>query len=427
MLEKYTNKARSLVLSSTAKDTYILFSGNLVSAFSGFVFTILIARAITVAEFGVFSAANNFIFILVAVTDLGIASGIVNFVAEAYAKGDIKRANIYIKASFLIRFWITLVISLLVVVIAPHFSETLFASSDPRVSMWVAIILMLTLFTTFFPFVLQGKKQFLKSVITELSLSVGRVIILIAMIALGSISMYYAFGAFAFAGLFSLITGLIFVGTDWIKVRTTKDIYRKVISFSGWIGVNRVVSSIAGRLDVQMLASMVGATATGFYSIPSRLALFVVVLGSSFSAVLAPRLAAFNDIDKEREYLKKATLAMIPIVVGIVVWIIIAEPFMLLLFGEKYLPAVGVFQALTASMIPFVLAVPAVTAIIYAMKKTVYIGVFSIFQLIITFSLNLWLIPKYNLYGPTITYFIVNGSLMIYAWVIIIRRYRVKK
>ena len=358
---------------------------------------------------------------------MGISSGIVNFVAEAYSKGEIEKANKFIKASFLIRFWATLVIAMSIVVIAPHFNEMLFATDDTRVSIWVGIILMLMLFSTFFPFILQGKKQFLKSVITELSMSVGRVLILLAILVFGSISMYYAFGAFAFAGLFSLVTGLIFVGKDWIKVKADRSVYRKVIGFSGWIGVNRVVSAIAGRLDVQMLASMVGATATGFYSIPSRLALFVVVLGSSFSAVLAPRLAAFSDIDKERDYIKKATLATIPIIAGIILWIIIAEPFIVLLFGEKYLPAVGVFQALTISMIPFILAVPPVTAIIYAMKKTVYIGIFSIFQLIITFSLNYMLIPKYNLYGPTITYVFVNSSLMIFAWTIIIKRYWIKR
>ena len=172
---------------------------------------------------------------------------------------------------------------------------------------------------------------------------------------------------------------------------------------------------------------MAGALATGFYSIPSRLATFLVVLSSSFSSVLAPRLASFGDKDLERVYILKSTLALIPITVGVIVWILMAEPFILLLFGAKYLPSVPVFQALAASMIPFLFTVPSVTAIIYAMKKTVYIGAFSFFQLAAIFLLNFYFIPKYGPIGPTITFGITNTILAIYTWVVVIRHYWVKK
>jgi O-antigen/teichoic acid export membrane protein len=200
-----------------------------------------------------------------------------------------------------------------------------------------------------------------------------------------------------------------------------------LLKFSGWLGVNKVISAVSGRLDVQMLAAMVGAQVTGFYSIPSRLALFVIVLSSSYTSVLAPRLAAFSNKENEKLYIKKALVALVPIIAVIVVWIIFAKPFILLLFGEKYLPAVGVFQALTASMIPFIITVPSVTAIIYAMEKPVFIGVFSFFQLGAIFLLNLLLIPKYEAFGPTITFGIVHSILAIYSWGIVIRHYWIRK
>lgn len=83
----------------------------------------------------------------------------------------------------------------------------------------------------------------------------------------------------------------------------------------------------------------------------------------------------------------------------------------------------GVFQALAAAMIPFLITVPSVTTIVYAMKKTVYIGTFSIFQLFAIFLLNLYLIPKLGPYGPTITFGIVHTILALYTWAIVIRHY----
>ena len=200
-----------------------------------------------------------------------------------------------------------------------------------------------------------------------------------------------------------------------------------VLKFSGWLGVNRFISGISGRLDIQMLAVLVGATSTGLYSIPARLASFVVVLVSSFSAVLAPRLAAFDDREKEKTYIAKAVLASLAVVVGVVFWIIIAKPFILILFGEKYLEAVPIFQALTASMIPFVLTIPSVTAIIYSMKKPIYIGVFSFFQIAAIFVLNLVFIPQYGVFGPTLTFAITNTILAIYTWAIVVNHYWIRK
>ena len=95
---------------------------------------------------------------------------------------------------------------------------------------------------------------------------------------------------------------LIYLKTDFLRARPKKDEYKNLLKFSGWIAINRVISSVSGRLDIQMLAVMAGAFATGLYSIPSRLASFIVVLAGSFSSVLAPRLAGFGNKEVEKIY-----------------------------------------------------------------------------------------------------------------------------
>ena len=93
----------------------------------------------------------------------------------------------------------------------------------------------------------------------------------------------------------------------------------------------------------------------------------------------------------------------------------------------NYIDSVPVFQALTLSMVPFILTAPSVAAIIYAMKKNVYIGAYSFFQLAAIFLLNYYFIPKYGAIGPTITYGITNSILAIYTWIIVIRYYWFEK
>jgi O-antigen/teichoic acid export membrane protein len=212
-----------------------------------------------------------------------------------------------------------------------------------------------------------------------------------------------------------------------LRKKPEKNIYIDLVKFSGWLGVNKIISSISGRLDIQMLAFFAGAAATGVYSVPSRLASFIVVIATSYTAVLIPRLAGFGDKDKERRYLVKATVALIPIIGGIVFWIFIANPFIVLLFGERYQESVPVFQILAAAMIPLLISVPAVTAIIYAIRKPVYIGVFSAFNLVAIFLLNYIFIPQYGVLGPTITLSVVYSLYAVYTWVVVIRHYWIKR
>lgn len=423
-MRRHYERVKTLATSATARDTYVLFIGNLASAFFSFLFTLLLARGLSVSDFGIYSAAINLVTIIASLSDLGISSGLISFIAEASRKGDILKAQRYMKASLVIRLVVLSFLVLITIVFAPYVSANFLATGDATVAYWVGGLSFAFLFWALFPSILQAQKRFLQSVVVDLSLAGGRLLLVFIFFVLGGLTLTKVFVSFTLSMFFVVLAGFAFLGTAFLFVKVKKDIYSKLLRFSGWLGVNKVVSSVSGRLDVQMMAAMAGATLTGFYSISSRLAMFIVLLTSSFSAVLAPRLASFGNKESEKTYIKKASLVLIPIIVGIIVWIIIAEPFITILFGQKYLPAVPVFKALAASMIPFILTAPAVPAIIYAMKKPVYIGAFSFFQIAAIFLINYLLIPKIGAFAPTVAFGVVNTILAIYVWVIVINYYR---
>lgn len=416
-----------LIKSSTAKDTLILFVGNASSAFLGFLFFWLLAREFSVSDLGIFTAASNFVIIIVSLTDLGISTGSINFVASSISRGKISLSKKYIKAASLLRLGITSFVGLLVILLAKYISPNFFDTNDSLVAVLVGLVSISFALPMIFPSILQAKKKFLASIIADNSLYLVRLVVALIFMYLFGITINNSLFSFVVGGLVGAIIGFLFIGSNFIKTKPKLITYKKLLKFSGWIGVNRIISAVSGRLDVQMLTIMAGATATGLYSIPSRLSGFVVVLTSSFSGVLAPRLAGFNDKEKEKEYIKKATLALIPIIAGLILWIIIAKPFITILFGNKYLESVPIFQALTIAMIPFVFTAPSVSAIIYSIKKTIFIGVYSFFQLAAIFLLNFYFIPRFGVYGPTITFGITNMTLALYTWVIVIRHYWVNK
>ena len=426
-MRAYINKAVGLAKSQSARDTYVLFGGNIVSAFLGFLFTLIIARGLSVGDFGVFSAVNNLVTIISSVADIGISAGLVSFVASFTAKGDKENAWRYLKASLVARLVVVSLLSLALLAFAPIVAKRLLASSDINMVYWSVVLSFGLMFWGYFPSALQAYKRFVASISVAISLGIIRVLAVGSFFFAGALTLSTSFISFTLGTIMAVVSGIIFLGVSFLIIDTPGEVYSKLLRFSGWVGVNRIVSAISGRIDLQMLAVFMGAEVVGQYSIAQRLALFVTVLISSFSVVLATRLAAFDDREKEKGYVIKSTLATLLIVIGVIVWIIIARPFISLLFGVKYLPAVPIFQAFAASMVPFILATTPVTAIIYSMKKTIYIGYFSFFQLAAIFLLNLLLIPKIGPYGPLVAFFVVGLVLAIFSWTIVYNYYWSKK
>lgn len=422
-MKKHFTSLMGLAKTKTAKDTAILFFANILSAFLGFLFTVVIARGLSIEDFGIFSAANNLIVMLISFSDLGLSTGLVYYVSKHLAKEEKEKAFEYAKAVLILKVIIFVFLSTIVAVFSKYISNNLIASSDEALSYYIALIILFAIGWTFAPFYLQAKKEFFKSSLIEIVIGLVKLIFPVIFLFVGILTIRTTLLSFGISLIVAGIFGFILTGIDFLKSKPKKETHLELLKYSGWIGLNRIISSISGKLDIQMLAVISGATITGIYSIPSRLSSFIIVISSSFSSVLAPRFSSFSDKESKKKYLLKSLFVSLAISVGIIFWIIIAKPFVVILFGQKYAESVPVFKGLIAAYIPFVLAVPSVTAIIYAMKKTIYIGVFSLFQLAAIYLINQRYIPQIGSFAPVIAYGFVYSILAIYSWIVVIKHY----
>jgi len=422
-MKKHLVSLMGLVKTKTAKDTAILFFGNVLSAFLGFLFTIVVARGLSIEDFGVFSAANNLIMMLISFSDLGLSTGLVYYVSKHLAKEEKEKAFEYAKAVLILKGIIFVFLSILVAIFAKYVSKNLIASADKILAYYISLIILFGIGWTFVPFYLQAKKEFFKSSLIEIVIGFVKLIFPVIFLLLGILTIRTTLLSFGISLIVAGIFGFVLTGIDFLKSKPKRKTHLELVKYSGWIGLNRIISSISGKLDIQMLAAISGAAVTGLYSIPSRLSSFLIIISSSFSSVLAPRFSSFSDKDKEKQYLLKSLFVSLVISIGIVFWMVISKPFVTILFGQKYVESVPVFRGLIAAYIPFVLSTPSVAAIIYAMKKTIYIGLFSFFQLAAIFLINQIYIPKIGSFAPVIAYGFVYGILAIYTWVVVIKYY----
>lgn len=412
-----------LARSQTAKDASVLFLGNLVSAFLGFVLLLVLARSISIEEMGVFSAFTNLMLILGTIADIGISAGIVKFVAESRAKGHLTEEKRYISAALKIELAIYIALAFGLFIFSNKVANNLLATTNRSLVNLLLVGVLAQIFWLFSTAILKARRKFFFSTVADASTALFRLVIVVPLIAFLGINLLSAVGAYVMATIIGAVFGYLFLQNTFLFIRAKRANYISILKFSSWLGVNKVSSVLASKIDVQMIALFAGAASTGLYAIPSRLVFLITLFVGSLSSVIAPRLSAFDNKKREKDYLIKVLLFSLLIIVGLVVWYAIATPFILVLFGEKYLPSVHIFRLLIVSIIPFVLTTPSVNAIIYSIKKPKYIGYFSIFQFIAVILLNIIFVPRFGSIGATYTLIITNTLLAIYTWAIVIRHY----
>lgn len=151
------------------------------------------------------------------------------------------------------------------------------------------------------------------------------------------------------AGL-SASTLFFWIVTPWRpKWRFPKDLFRPMLSYGRGIIFVNVLGAVQDQTDIAMIGRWLGMTALGLYQLAGKLPeATVMVIVRVASRVLLP---AFSRVSASGENPKEAYLAAaryigamtLPIVTGLA---ILAQPFVLTLFGEQWLAAAPIVTAL---------------------------------------------------------------------------------
>lgn len=179
--------------------------------------------------------------------------------------------------------------------------------------------------------------------------------------------------ALAGAGAWSLVIGYL-AGTTaallaiWWRVRWRPRLrpstahLREMLTFGGLLTFVDVGQAFAHEIDYLFIGRVLGAAPLGQYSIAFRLPeLLVINLAIVAGVVLFP---AYAKLDRDRlaeaflVSLRYTALLVLPVAVGLG---LLAEPIVLTLFGDQWRPAIPVMQVLCAYAVVVTMNVPAGT------------------------------------------------------------------
>ncbi len=387
----------SIVTSRLTRDTSMVLFGNFISSILAVVFTIFAARFLGPENWGIIAAVGSLITILVAVCDLGLSSALFRFVSKKWAQGEKNEALAVIKTIWTLRLITVSVFASVLIIFSEKLSPILLKVSDPSFMIFVALGLIGALFVDFQIAESEARQEWRKAAVFISLTNVLRIVGLF-LIGLSNLNLVNVTFVFTSSSVLAYMVSLLWQHTPTGFGQNWQKIIREIIPFSGFMGVNKIVSSFNSRVDVLILIQLAGAYEAGIYGAANRLAIGVPLILASFATVLAPKFASLDSREMPNFFKRSLVLSLL-ITCGLILGIFIA-PLVVSLFGPAYEQSTQVLQLLFLSFVPASISVPAVNYVIYGLKKPQVITYLSLVQLPSIVILNFWLIPRLGVVAP---------------------------
>jgi O-antigen/teichoic acid export membrane protein len=111
---------------------------------------------------------------------------------------------------------------------------------------------------------------------------------------------------------------------------------KPLLNYGGWISVMSLLAPLLVTVDRLVIAMLTGAKSVTYYTIPYDLVSRAMVISSSLSNAIFPRLASVDD-QQARDIASSATLVLVAIMTpAVIVGLIVVHPFITIWLGRDF-------------------------------------------------------------------------------------------
>ena len=332
---------------TTIKGTVWVYASHYGGKLLVFVSTVILARLLTLEDFGIVGFALVVISFLNVLNDLGIGSAII------YYKDDEDAAN----TGFWLGIGMGIVLCAMTWFIAPlagiFFQDLRAVAVTRALGITFPIIALGNIHEALLHKNLAFKRKFIPDV-TKMT-SKGMTSILLALLGFGFWSMVVG----------QMVGAIVLVIAYWLtlgfrpKFRFDKKLARPLLSYgSGIVAVN-AVAILLTNADYLFVARFLGASALGVYTLAFRIPdMLIIQFCTVVGKVLFPVYAKMRDGQQSLENaflmtMRYVSMITVPLGLGLA---LVAEPFVLTFFTAKWAEAIPVMRAISIYALIFSLA-----------------------------------------------------------------------
>jgi O-antigen/teichoic acid export membrane protein len=398
-----------MYLKSALKGTVIVFIISIVGGFFGYLMRIILARSLTIVEFGLFySVLTVFMFISYFV-DAGLGQAVSRKIVELRVKDKTKNINNLIWSTATIQFVTSLCLSILLLIFSNFLSKNYFHADVSKMILLLTVWLMTMPLVSLFSYTFYGfKRSDLFSVIDLLKY--------FFLCTLSFLGLYFGLGlnapvwAYVCTNILIILLCLLIIWRVYpkfsFKFKFDKKMSIETFRFGSMIFVSNLAWFVITQVDTLTVTYFTNPTQVALYQVAVPLAAILLYFTNAISIVIYPIAAELKILKDNIRLLNGLELVykylLIVILPLAVLMFSFPDVIINLLFTSKYLGAIPVMRILSVATVFFSLTIIN-NAVITAIGKPEKVARMMSIIAVINLILCLILVPKYGIIGASIS------------------------
>lgn len=254
--------------------------------------------------------------------------------------------------------------------------------------------------------------------------SIGIIIFQVILVSVGLVALKMGYGlimlimAFVLASMFNLFFSAIMLK---IKLRVSfrprfdLRVIKLLLKIAVPFAMINIFARIYSYMDTVLLSKLAGDQAVGWYSIPFKLTFALQFVPMAFTASLFPAMSSFfgkGDKKMLAKSFEKACQYLMIVAIPISIAVVILAGKLVNAVWPEFQESILPLQILISALIFIFLSFPT-GSMLNACNKQVISSINLGIVMVLSIAMNLFLIPRYDVLGVTITAFITNTLLFL--------------
>ena len=351
-----------LAIDPVTRGWAVVTSAGVVRLALGFVASLVIARVLGPAAFGIYAVLAAAIGIVGALAEGGLTEAAVLRIASVWPH-QVALAESRAKAFFWLRLALAAVVVAAACVAARPVADLLLNGIDDGLLRWALLGIVATAASGAVSAMLQATGAFGRMSSLTLINTGLTALLAIGLAAVGKLDLVSALVVLGIGtSVATFAAGAAMPRTGWgFGLPPVGELREEAVNLFGtgrWLWLASLFAMLAANAEVLILNRWAALPLVGAYALALNLATKVDVVNHSLYTVLLPGVARLDEPAQIRSYLRRGLLRGAAIALALLVLVPLAEPFITLFYGAEFAQAVGFFRLLLGVTIFDVLLTP---------------------------------------------------------------------
>jgi O-antigen/teichoic acid export membrane protein len=400
-------------------DLLMTFGGRWVQILLGLAGNVASARALGPDEFGRFGLVIAVILVFGTLADAGLTYSAIRLIARCVDTNP-QKAFAVARSYFFLRFFSGVSVAILGIPLSWPLAWAL-GYPDLVPYMQLSFLTLVSLSLSSYPgTILVGLEKFKQFGIAGILNAVITVSGILLLFIVGVLNLGTLIAWNVILPLVSSIPAWLLMPRDWLPWRLWRkarggdveptlriEVRRELIGFGKWIGLSLVGSMLVTQGDLLLLGRLATPAVVGVYSVALALASRLDTLNQSLFTIMMPRASRLEGSLKIKTYWRQVALGSLGLAGALGIAALVAQPLIILLYGERYTASADLFFALLVVVL-FDLATSSLFLLVFPLNKPRLLAAADWLRVVVLGVSGWALIPIYGALGAVAARFLAR-------------------